>query len=205
MKTFFTKAIFYASSRLDRLWACSRRNGGSALADVHSCKKHTGSTKTAHATILDAVEAQRCWGEKEREFSAKMQKIDTQHTPVERSRALPHSTFHHAFCHQAGLVTERRNIPTIVKTNGKTGQGDLVIKRANIGGDANLIIDVALILEFGGNHMANVSLNGALWNAQPDKLLEAAARTKVLRYREAYATRWGVTLSAPPGGFKVDK
>ena len=92
-------------------------------------------------------------------------------------------------------MTERRNIPTIVKPNGKTGQGDLVIKRANIGGDANLIIDVALIHEFGGNHMADVSLNGALRHAQPDKLLESTARTKMRRYREAeaYATRPGVT------------
>ena len=62
--------------------------------------------------------------------------------------------------------------------NGKTGQGDLVIKRANIGRDANLIIDVTLIHEFGGNRMADFSLNGELRNAQPDKLLEAAARTK---------------------------
>ena len=75
------------------------------------------------------------------------------------------------------------------KENGKTGQGDLLIKGANIGGDTNLIIDVALIHEFGGNHMADVSLNGALRHAQPDKLLEAAARTKMHRYREAYATR----------------
>ena len=58
------------------------------------------------------------------------------------------------------------------RENVKTGQGDLVIKRANIGGDANLIIDVALIHEFGGNHMADVSLNGALRHAQPDKFLE---------------------------------
>jgi len=64
-----------------------------------------------------------------------------------------------ALCHQVGLSTERLNIPTIVKQNGKTGQGDLVVKRANIGGDANLIIDVALIHEFGGNHMADVSLS----------------------------------------------
>ena len=68
-----------------------------------------------------------------------------------------------ALSHQAGLLTERRNIPTIVKPNGKTGQGDLVIKRANIGGDANLIIAVALIR----NHMADVSLNGALRHVQP--------------------------------------
>ena len=64
-----------------------------------------------------------------------------------------------------------------MEQNGKTGQGDLVIKRANIGGDANLIIDVTLIHEFGSNHMADFSLNGELRNAQPDKLLEAAAQT----------------------------
>ena len=52
------------------------------------------------------------------------------------------------------------SLPTIVKPNGKTGQGDLVIKHANIGGDVHLIIDAALIHEFGGNHMADVSLNG---------------------------------------------
>ena len=46
--------------------------------------------------------------------------------------------------------------------------------------------------------MADVSLNGALRNAQPDKLLEATARTKVLRYREAYATRRGVTYAFLP-------
>ena len=39
-----------------------------------------------------------------------------------------------ALCHQAGLSTERRNIPTVKKQNGKTGQGDLVVKGANIGG-----------------------------------------------------------------------
>ena len=95
-------------------------------------------------------------------------------------------------------MTEPRNIPTIMKQNGKIGQGDLVIKRANMGGDANLIIDVALTHEFGGNHMANVSLNGLLWHAQPDKLLESTARTKVRRYREACATRPGVTYAFMP-------
>ena len=100
--------------------------------------------------------------------------------------------------HRARLSTERRNIPTVKKQNGKTGQGDLLIKGADIGGDTNLIIDVALIHEFGGNHMADVSLNGALRHAQPDKLLEAAARTKVNRYREAYATRPGVTYAFLP-------
>ena len=139
--------------------ACGRHVIDEYGDHVHTCKKHTGSTKAAHETVLDAVEV---------------------------------------LCHQAGLSTERRNIPTVKKQNGKTGQGDLLIKGANIGGDTNLIIDVALIHEFGGNHMADVSLNGALRNAQPDKLLEAAARTKVHRYREAYATRPGVTYAFLP-------
>ena len=46
--------------------------------------------------------------------------------------------------------------------------------------------------------MADVSLNGALRRAQPAKLLEAAARTKVHRYRAAYATRPGVTYAFLP-------
>ena len=88
-----------------RVCACGRHVIDEYGDHVHFCKKHSGSTKSAHETVLDAVEA---------------------------------------LCHQAGLSTERRNIPTIVKQNGKTGQGDLVIKRANVGGDANLIIDVAI-------------------------------------------------------------
>ena len=139
--------------------ACGRHVIDEYGDHVHTCKKHTGSTKAAHETVLDAVEV---------------------------------------LCHQAGLSTEQRNIPTVKKQNGKTGQGDLVIKGANIGGDTNLIIDVSLIHEFGGNHMADVSLNGALRHAQPDKLLDAAARTKVNRYREAYATRSGVSYAFLP-------
>ena len=46
--------------------------------------------------------------------------------------------------------------------------------------------------------MVDVSLNGKLWHAQPDKLLETAARTKVRRYWEAYDTRAGVTDSFLP-------
>ena len=142
-----------------RVCACGRHVIDEYGDHVHACKQHTSSTKSAHETILDAVQA---------------------------------------LCHQAGLSTERRNIPTVKKQNGKTGQGDLVIKGANIGGDTNLIIDVALIHEFGGNHMVDVSLNGKLRHAQPDKLLESAARTKVHRYREAYATRAGVTYAFLP-------
>ena len=44
----------------------------------------------------------------------------------------------------------------------------------------------------------STSLNGKLRHAQPDKLLEAAARTKVHRYREAYATRSGITYAFLP-------
>ena len=48
------------------------------------------------------------------------------------------------------------------------------------------------------NFLPSGSLNGTLRHAQPDKLLEAAARTKVRRYREAYATRPGVTYAFLP-------
>ena len=40
--------------------------------------------------------------------------------------------------------------------------------------------------------------HGTLRHAQPDKLLEAAARTMVRRYRDAYATRPGVTYAFLP-------
>ena len=46
--------------------------------------------------------------------------------------------------------------------------------------------------------MADVSLNGALRHAQPDKLLESTARTRVRRYREACTTRPGVTYAFLP-------
>jgi hypothetical protein len=69
-----------------------------------------------------------------------------------------------ALCRQAVIATERRNIPSIKKRNGKNGQGDLVLKCVYLGGEADLII-VALIHEFGGNHIADVSRNGELCNA----------------------------------------
>ena len=103
-------------------------------------KKHTGSTKAAHETLLDALEA---------------------------------------LCFQAGIKTERRNIPSVTKPNGKIGRGDLVLKNVNLGGHRHLIIDVALNHEFGGNHMADVTRNGALRAADPAKLLEATDRTKI--------------------------
>jgi len=67
----------------------------------------------------------------------------------------------------------------VTKPNGKIGRGDLVLKNVNLGGHRHLIIDVALNHEFGGNHMADVTRNGALRAADPAKLLEATARTKI--------------------------
>ena len=48
------------------------------------------------------------------------------------------------------------------------------------------------------NQMTDIGLNGTLRHAQPDKLLEAAARTKVCRYQETYATRQGVSYAFLP-------
>ena len=59
-----------------RVCACGRHVIDEYGDHVHTCKKHTGSTKSAHETVLDAVET---------------------------------------LCHQAGLLTERRNIPTVKK------------------------------------------------------------------------------------------
>jgi len=41
--------------------------------------------------------------------------------------------------------------------------------------------------EFGGDNLADVSRNGALRDAQPDRILENTARSKVARYRPGYA------------------
>ena len=46
--------------------------------------------------------------------------------------------------------------------------------------------------------MADVTRNGALRAADPAKLLEATARTKIDRYREGYANRNGVTYAFLP-------
>jgi hypothetical protein len=71
----------------------------------------------------------------------------------------------------------------------KTGRGDLLIKDANIGGDRHLVIDIACIHEFGSNHRRDIGSNGQLCDHDVNKLLETTARTKVARYREAYANR----------------
>jgi hypothetical protein len=49
-----------------------------------------------------------------------------------------------------------------------------------------------------GPPKGRVSRNGELRDADPDRLLEASARRKVGRYREAYATRLGVTYAFLP-------
>ena len=91
---------------LEKLWreqrvcACGRHIIDAFGDHVHACKKHTGSRKAAHETILDAIEE---------------------------------------VCRQAGITTERRNIPSIKKRNGKMGRGDLVIKHVNLGGHRDLI------------------------------------------------------------------
>jgi hypothetical protein len=77
----------------------------------------------------------------------------------------------------------------VTKPNGKIGRGDLALKNVNLGGHRHLFIDVALNHEFGGNHMAVVTRNGALRAADPAKLLEATARTKIGATNSArYAT-----------------
>ena len=76
---------------LEKLWrekrvcACGRHIIDAFGDHVHACKKHTGSRKAAHETILDAIEE---------------------------------------ICRKAGITTERRNIPSIKKRNGKMGRGD---------------------------------------------------------------------------------
>jgi hypothetical protein len=102
-----------------------------------------------------------------------------------------------ALCFQAGIKTERRNIPSVTKRNGKIGRGDPLLMNVNLGGHRHLIIDVALNHEFGGNHMADVTRNEALRAADPAKLLEATARTKIDRYREG-ANRNGTTYAFLP-------
>jgi hypothetical protein len=126
--------------REKRVCACGRHIIDAFGDHVLACKKHTGSRKAAHETILDAIEA---------------------------------------ICRQVGITTERRNIPSIKKRNGKMGRGDLVLKHVNLGGHRHLVLDVAVNHEFGGDHLADVSRNGALRDAQPSRILESTARTKV--------------------------
>ena len=51
---------------------------------IHTCRQHTGSTKDAHETILDALQT---------------------------------------ICHEAGLITQRRDIPSVRKASGSNPEG----------------------------------------------------------------------------------
>jgi hypothetical protein len=84
-------------AREGRVCACGRHVIDEFGDHMHLCKKHTGSTKAAHETLLDALDA---------------------------------------LCFQAGIKTERRNIPSVTKPNGKIGRGDLVLKNVTLGGTA---------------------------------------------------------------------
>ena len=98
----------------------------------------------------------------------------------------------------ACLITQRLDIPSVRKAIGKTGRGDLLIKDVNLGGHRHLVIDIACTHEFGGNHCRNFDRNGQLRDHDVNKLLETTARTKVARYREAYANRQGTTYAFLP-------
>ena len=83
----------------------------------------------------------------------------------------PHETILDAIeeiCRKAGITTERRNIPSIKKHNGKMGRGDLVLKHVNLGGHRHLVLDVAVNHEFGGDHLAEVSRNASRRAAKQD-------------------------------------
>jgi hypothetical protein len=106
-----------------------------------------------------------------------------------------------AICRKAGITTERRNIPSIKKRNGKMGRGELVLKHVNLDGHRHLVLDVAVNHELGGDHLAEVSLKRALRDAQPSRILESTS-----------APRWTATgpdmlsntpscpASSPPAG-----
>ena len=62
------------------------------------------------------------------------------------------------------MSTQRRDIPSVRKANGKMGRGDLLIKDANVnhnvGGDRHLVIDIACTHDLCGNHLRDVGRNG---------------------------------------------
>ena len=81
------------------------------------------------------------------------------------------------------------------KSNGKPGRGDLVVKDDQLSG---LVVDVVCTHEFGGSHLADVSLNGQLRYHDPNWLLENEASKKVERYRDWYVNRNGTTYDFLP-------
>ena len=67
-------------------------------------------------------------------------------------------------------MTTLHNIPAVEKRKGKTSRNDLVNLDAHV--------DNVLTHEFGGSHLADVSLNGQLRDQDPAQLLEIEARKK---------------------------
>ena len=66
-------------------------------------------------------------------------------------------------------------------------------------GTDDLFIDTSITHEFGGNNLADVSLNGQLRDSDPDRLLERTVNTKIARSRQAYAKWHCVFLPASLG------
>jgi len=84
----------------------------------------------------------------------------------------------------AGFSTRTRNVTA---TRGRQ-RGDIEILRLNVGGHANMVIDVTILHEMSGNcNGINVGLNGQL-RGQGESLLEDAAKAKNKKYRETYAS-----------------
>ena len=53
------------------------------------------------------------------------------------------------------------------ESNGKPGRVDLVVKDTHLGGFRDLVVDVVCTHEFGGSHLADVSLNYQLCDHNP--------------------------------------
>jgi len=96
-----------------------------------------------------------------------------------------------ALCRQAGIATERRNIPTIKNRNRKNGQGDLVLKRVGLGGQPDLILDVAFI-----HSSATAWLTSAAMGSSATPIPPSSSRRPRTPRCAATATRSGVAGAA---------
>ena len=55
------------------------------------------------------------------------------------------------------MTTRRSNTPSVDKSNGKSGRGDLVIKDDHLGGFRDLVVDIVCTHELGGSHLVDVN------------------------------------------------
>ena len=69
--------------------------------------------------------------------------------------------------HKFGVPIKMISLSTVEKSNGKPGRGDLVVKDDHLGGFRDLVVDVVCTHKFGGNHLADVSLNCQLRDHDP--------------------------------------